>query len=58
MDDRVKVYFDDECRLRLLDPAKFTRAEELEKEAGHFVESTCTLCLGLSPHFPRDWTLQ
>ena len=39
MDERVRVFFDKEHRLRVFDPEKFSRAEELEKEASHFLES-------------------
>ena len=39
MDERVKVFFDKEHRIRVFDPEKFSRAEELEKEASTFLES-------------------
>jgi hypothetical protein len=39
MDERVKICFDKEYRIRVLDPVKFNRAEGLEKESGIFVES-------------------
>lgn len=38
MDDKVKITFDKEYKLRVLDPSKFEKAESLEKECGSFVE--------------------
>eukprot|EP01038_Epipyxis_sp_PR26KG_P006621 gene6621-9088_t len=38
MDDKVKITFDKEYKLRVLDPVKFERGEELEKECSTFVE--------------------
>lgn len=35
---KVKICFDKEYKVRVLDPAKFNRSEELEKECGNFVE--------------------
>lgn len=40
MDERVKISFDAEYRVRVLDSTKFNRAEELEKESSVFIEST------------------
>lgn len=39
MDDKIKVCFDKEYRVRVLDPEKSNRAEDLQKEAGTFGES-------------------
>ena len=39
MEERIKISFDKDYRIRVLDPVKFNRAEELEKESGVFVES-------------------
>lgn len=38
MDDKVKISFDKEYKLRVLDPAKFEKSEKLEKECNTFVE--------------------
>lgn len=38
MDDKVKISFDNEYKIRVLDPKKFARSEELEKECSQFVE--------------------
>ncbi len=37
-DSKVQVYFDKDYKIRLLDPVKFDKAEQLEKECGSFVE--------------------
>ena len=37
MDDKVKVVFDNEYKIRVLDPVKFQKGEELEKECSGFV---------------------
>jgi hypothetical protein len=37
-DSKVQVYFDKEYKIRLLDPTKFEKGEQLEKECGTFVE--------------------
>jgi len=37
--DRPTITFDDEGRIRVLDPAKFAKAEQLEKECGEFSDS-------------------
>jgi len=39
MDDKIKVCFDKEYRVRVLDPVKSNRAEDLQKECGTFGES-------------------
>ena len=39
MDEKVRICFDKEYKLRALDPQKFDHAEELEKESASFVES-------------------
>jgi intraflagellar transport protein 20 len=38
MDDKVRITFDQEYKLRVLDPSKFEKAEKLEKECSSFVE--------------------
>jgi hypothetical protein len=38
MDDKVKISFDKEYKIRVLDPVKFEKGENLEKESGNFVE--------------------
>lgn len=38
MDDKVKICFDKEYKIRVLDPVKFQKGEELEKESANFVE--------------------
>ena len=38
MDDKVKIVFDKEYKIRALDPVKFEKGEALEKECGNFVE--------------------
>mmetsp|Transcript_48242 Transcript_48242/g.98544 ORF Transcript_48242/g.98544 Transcript_48242/m.98544 type:complete len:128 (-) Transcript_48242:169-552(-) len=42
MDDKVKITFDKEYKIRVLDPAKFDKGEELEKECSTFVEKIST----------------
>jgi len=39
MDDKVRICFDKEYKIRALQPDKFGHAEELEKECSNFVES-------------------
>ena len=39
MEDKIKVSFDSEYKIRVLEPEKFTKAEDLEKECTNFVES-------------------
>jgi uncharacterized protein YhaN len=38
MDEKVKITFDKEYKIRVLDPSKFQKGEELEKECANFVE--------------------
>jgi hypothetical protein len=38
MDEKVKITFDKEYKIRVLDPIKFEKGEELEKECSTFVE--------------------
>lgn len=38
MDDKVKIVFDKEYKIRALDPVKFEKGEALEKECSNFVE--------------------
>ena len=35
---KVKITFDKEYKIRVYDPVKFQKTEELEKECGNFVE--------------------
>ncbi len=35
---KVQVYFDKDYKVRLLDPIKFEKSEDLEKECGVFVD--------------------
>jgi intraflagellar transport protein 20 len=37
MDDKIKVTFDNEYKIRVLEPTKFQKGEELEKECSSFV---------------------
>lgn len=39
MEEKIKVYFDKEYKIRVMDPAKFARSEELDTECSSFVES-------------------
>ncbi len=39
MEDKLKVSIDNEYKIRVFDPAKFNRSEELQKECGNFAES-------------------
>ena len=38
MDEKVKICFDKEYKIKAIDPLKFAQAEELEKQCGSFVE--------------------
>jgi len=38
MDDKVKISFDGDYKLRILEDSKFKQAEDLEKECSTFVE--------------------
>jgi intraflagellar transport protein 20 len=42
MDESVKISFDKEYKIRVLDAEKFARGEELEKECGTFTEKIST----------------
>lgn len=42
MSENINVYFDKEYKIRVLDPAKYEKSEELEKECGVFVEKVST----------------
>ena len=42
MDDKVKISFDSEYRVRVLDEAKFKKSEELEKECSGFLDKIGT----------------
>jgi hypothetical protein len=41
MDDRPKISFDKDYKIRVLDPAKVAQAQELSTECESFVESGC-----------------
>jgi Intraflagellar transport complex B, subunit 20 len=38
MDDKVKICFDKDYKIKALDPEKFQRGEDLEKECGVFTD--------------------
>ena len=38
MDEKIKISFDAEYKIRVLDAAKFKRGEEMEKECSSFVD--------------------
>lgn len=42
MDERIKISFDNEYKIRVLDPVKFQKGEELEKECSSFVTKIST----------------
>ena len=42
MDDKVKISFDSEYRVRVLDEARFKKSEELEKECSGFLDKIGT----------------
>jgi uncharacterized protein YhaN len=42
MDEKVKICFDKDYKIKAFDPVKFSRGEELEKECGQFVEKIGT----------------
>ena len=42
MDDKVKISFDKEYKIRVLDAQKFAKAEDLQKESSAFVEKIST----------------
>ena len=39
MDEKIKICFDKDYRIRVLDPVKSAHAEDLQKECGNFGES-------------------
>ena len=39
MDEKVKICFDKEYRIRVMDPEKFERSEQLDVECSGFMES-------------------
>lgn len=41
MEEEIPIYFDDESRIRMLDPEKFKHTEELAEQCTAFVESAC-----------------
>ena len=38
--DKVRIVFDKDYKIRVMDPTRFSQAEELDKECGDFVGST------------------
>lgn len=36
--NKIQIYFDKEYKIRVLDPVKFEKSEQLESECGTFVE--------------------
>ena len=50
MDDKPKISFDKEYKIRILDPAKAEHAEELNTECSGFVESMAPYRHTLYPH--------
>ena len=38
MEDKIKICFDKEYKIKAIDPAKFEKGEETEKTCGVFVE--------------------
>jgi hypothetical protein len=41
-DEKVKISFDSEFKIRVLEESKFKRSEELDKESSSFVEKLTT----------------
>jgi hypothetical protein len=39
MEDKVKICFDKDYKIRIMDPVKFGRSEELDVECTAFMES-------------------
>ena len=39
MEDKVKICFDQDYKIRIMDPAKFARSEELDVECTAFMGS-------------------
>lgn len=42
MDEKIKLTFDEDSKVRALDPAKFSKADELQKECMVFSEKINT----------------
>jgi hypothetical protein len=42
MEDKIKICFDKEYKIRVMDPVKFERSEELDVECSAFMESKCS----------------
>jgi hypothetical protein len=38
MDEKIKLVFDDESKVRALDPSKYSRVKEIHKECQQFME--------------------
>lgn len=39
MEEKMKICFDKEYKIRIMDPAKFSKSEELDTECSTFIES-------------------
>jgi hypothetical protein len=39
MDEKVKICFDKDYKIRIMDPTKFSRSEQLDTECSAFMES-------------------
>lgn len=39
MDEKIKITFDKEYKIRIMDPIKFERSEQLDTECNSFMES-------------------
>jgi hypothetical protein len=39
LEDKVKITFDKDYKIRIMDPAKFSRSEQLDLECTAFMES-------------------
>ena len=42
MNEKVKIFFDKDYKIRAFDPTRFEKCEELEKECGQFVDKIST----------------
>lgn len=39
MEEKIKITFDKDYKIRIMDPAKFTRSEQLDSECTAFLDS-------------------
>jgi Intraflagellar transport complex B, subunit 20 len=44
-EDKVQISFDEDCRIRVLDPEVFKHSEELEEDCKGFVSKIQVCCL-------------